>query len=277
VCNRARELVLKNPALNPLNAVIVDEVQDLSAHELRFLSALVSAAPNGLTLFGDGGQRIYAMPFSLKALGIDIRGRSHVLRVNYRTTEQIRMFADRLLETEVDDLDDGKEVRTGTRCLLRGPRPMIKAFTTDKEQSTWIAEKIAALLKERLTPGEVAIFARAGRHLDEIEAALKLLKLPTQRCTKEEAPTNAAITLGTMHRAKGLEFKAVFAVNVSDDIIPNPNALKSADDPKDRDEALNRERQLLYVCVTRARDEACVTWAGTPSRFLKPVLQSVTN
>jgi superfamily I DNA/RNA helicase len=191
-------------------------------------------------------------------------------------TEQIRTFADKLLVSDVDDLDDGKESRAGTRCLLRGPQPTLKAFATEKEQGGWIAEKIAGLLKERLTPGEVAVFARAGRHLDELEAALKALKLPYQRCTKEEAPNSGAITLGTMHRAKGLEFKAVFAINVSDDILPNPNALKSADDPKDQDEALNRERQLLYVCVTRARDEAYVTWFGTPSRFLKPVLNADT-
>src|SRR5436305_3059972 len=111
LCRRARALLLSGAAPRPFDAVIVDEVQDLGPQELLLLAALAGAGPDCLTLVGDGGQRIYGRPISFKALGIDVRGRSHVLRLNYRTTEQIRRFAERILRDSADDLDGGRDDR----------------------------------------------------------------------------------------------------------------------------------------------------------------------
>ena len=74
----------------PYDFAIVDEAQDLSVSQLRFFAVLGGAHPNALFFAGDLGQRIFQQPFSWKSLGVDVRGRSRTLRVNYRTSHQIR-------------------------------------------------------------------------------------------------------------------------------------------------------------------------------------------
>src|SRR5712691_7455726 len=111
LCRQALGLLVTGRMRSPFDAVIVDEMQDLGASELRLLAAIAGKGADRLMLVGDGGQRIYATKYSLKSLGIDVRGRSHVLRLNYRTTEQIRRFADRILGDEADDLEGGRESR----------------------------------------------------------------------------------------------------------------------------------------------------------------------
>ncbi len=87
----------------------MDEAQDISIAQLRFLAALGGSRPNALFFSGDLGQRIFQQPFSWKALGVDVRGRSKTLRVNYRTSHQIREQADRLLGPEITDVDGNRE------------------------------------------------------------------------------------------------------------------------------------------------------------------------
>src|SRR5262249_32679769 len=100
-CRRLCEHLQSGRISSPYDAVIVDEVQDLGPQELRLIATLAGAeedkATDRLTLVGDAGQRIYPGKYSLRSLGIDVRGRSHILRLNYRTTEQIRRFADSVL------------------------------------------------------------------------------------------------------------------------------------------------------------------------------------
>ena len=98
-------LKLKEIVHPPFDFAVVDEAQDVSVPQLRFLAALGAGRPNGLFFAGDLGQRIFQQPFSWKALGVDIRGRSSTLRINYRTSHQIRIQADRLLGPEVSDVD----------------------------------------------------------------------------------------------------------------------------------------------------------------------------
>ena len=117
----------KNP---PFDFAVVDEAQDISVAQLRFLAALGSGRPNALFFAGDLGQRIFQQPFSWKALGVDIRGRSRTLRINYRTSHQIRMQADRLLGPELSDVDGNTEDRSDTVSVFNGPQPMIVALDT---------------------------------------------------------------------------------------------------------------------------------------------------
>src|SRR5204862_5697429 len=116
--------------------VIVDEAQDISVAHLRFLAALGGGRPNALFFAGDLGQRIFQQPFSWKALGVDIRGRSRTLRVNYRTSHQIRLQADRLLGPEVTDVDGNTEDRSDTISVLNGAPPTIQSLQTDDEEPT---------------------------------------------------------------------------------------------------------------------------------------------
>lgn len=267
LCRRAAELIKTGKVRSPFDAVVVDEMQDLRAQELLMLSSL--APHDNLMLVGDGGQRIYAGKVTLKSLGVDVRGRSHVLRLNYRTTEQIRRFADGLLSAEADDLDGGRESRTETRSLLSGPEPRRKGFDSRPAQNDFVAEQIQQLLRQGRTPDEIAVFARQAKLLDQIENRLNKAGIPCYRLSKEDFPHEPAVNLGTMHRAKGLEFKVVFVIDADDETLPSASLLKKKTDEQLRADFVEQEQQLLYVSVTRARDGVFVTWAGEPSRFLK--------
>lgn len=272
-CRRLREHLEAGRVENLFDAVIVDEVQDLGPQELRLISALSSAEAEAkqdrLMLVGDGGQRIYAAKFSLRSLGIDVRGRSHVLRLNYRTTEQIRRFADQLLTGQHDDLDGGMELRRGVRSLFRGPQPVIRGFADKAGQTNFVTAQIKELLSSGRAPDEIAVFVRQAYLLNPIEKTLKAEGIPHFRLSKDEEPASSAVNLGTMHRAKGLEFKIVFVIDASDDQLPLAKALADASDDQLREDVIARERQLLYVSATRARDELYVCYVGEPSRFLK--------
>ncbi len=269
ICEIARIGLETGHVKSLFDAVIVDEVQDLAPSALRLIAELARPTLHNLLLVGDAGQRIYPGGFSLRQLGIDVRGRSHVLRINYRTTEQIRRFADRLMPDAVDDLDSDTYQRK-SHCLLHGPTPRMQGFATQAEEDQFIAERIQSLLNEGLTNSEMAIFARTGKRLESLRACLENLGIASHLLSREEdtEPDNA-IGTGTMHRAKGLEFKVVFAVDCTAGVLPHDKAMFQAEEAEDGEAALARERQLLYVTLTRARDEAFITWTGTPSPFLE--------
>jgi superfamily I DNA/RNA helicase len=266
LCRHARELLLAGQVPNPYDAVIVDESQDLGPQELLLLAALGGAGQDGLTLVGDGGQRIYGKRTSLKSLGIDVRGRSYVLRLNYRTTEQIRRFAERLIRQEADDLEGGHDDRRGVRNLLGGPQPLLRGFPTADAEHAFVVDEITGHIEAGRQPEDIAIFARKRDLLEPLKGRLHAAGLRYRLLT--DRATASGVNLGTMHGAKGLEFKVVFVIDVSDDQMPQPKAYKGLTDPQARDEALRGEMQLLYVSVTRARDEAYLTWVGEKSRFL---------
>ena len=271
ICRIARGAIEDGTAENPFDAVIVDEVQDLQPQELQLLSALATKNPGNLMVLGDAGQRIYPGGFSLKKLGIDIRGRSHILRINYRTTEQIRRFADRLLSGASDDFDEGTEDRR-SQSLLKGPSPTVKQFANQSEQDAFVLAQIQSLQTQGISPREIAVFARSGKHLKPVRHAMQDVGLEINELSdNEDLSETGGINLGTMHRAKGLEFKVVFIVDCNQGVIPHSYTLGKLRDQGDYDAAYERERQLLYVAVTRARDEVFVTSVGKPSEFLKQI------
>ncbi len=139
---------LSNGKHPPFDYAVIDEAQDIGVAQLRFFAALGGNRPNALFFSGDLGQRIFQQPFSWKALGIDIRGRSRTLRVNYRTSHQIRMQADRLLGAQVADVDGNIDDRRDTVSLFNGPPPLIQVHSDEKEEikavSTWMSEHVKA-------------------------------------------------------------------------------------------------------------------------------------
>lgn len=272
LCRRAETVLREGEVASPFDAVIVDEVQDLQAPELRFIRQLAASAPGALMLVGDAGQRIYAGGFSLSALGIETRGRSRILRLNYRTSEEIRSTADRLLGKSLDDLDGGVEDRR-SRSLFRGPQPSLRGFPSAEAEAAHAAISIRSWLDAGLGSEEIAVFARTAKLVERAAEALAAAGIATRRLRDEDGDGGAGIQLGTMHRAKGLEFKAVLALSCSDGVIPNPRTLSSSGDPLDREEAAARERRLLYVVMTRARDQLEVTWVGRPSPLLAEVIE----
>ncbi len=260
ICRRALES-LEGPVFD---GVVVDEVQDLKAQELKLLAAL----GRELMLVGDAGQRIYPGGASLSALGIKTQGRSYTLRINYRTTEQIRRFADRVLGRSVEDLDGELEERKGTRSLLRGPEPEMQRFGSSDGQNQYVMGKLRALKAEKLEWEDIALFVRTNALVERWESALHEAGIPVSVLGKK---MRAGVRLGTMHRAKGLEFKSVLVLDASDRYLPNPSLLSNAD-LAERDDLLGQERRLLYVSLTRARDDVVVTCVGEPSPFLSELL-----
>lgn len=269
LCARAEELILSGAVKSPYSAVIVDEVQDLRPPDLRFIGALCAQYPGNLMVCGDAGQRIYSGGFSLGTLGVDVRGRSAVLRVNYRTTEQIRRTSDRLIGITSDDLDGGKESRDATKSLLRGPAPVFHGYVSRNEETDAAITRIKAWLGEGLQPESIGVFARTAARLNELSEALTRAAISWSHLSDQNDGISTGVHVGTMHRAKGLEFKAVLLLDCSESAVPNRAALRSTDDPQDREAAEARERQLLYVAMTRARDELAVTWCGQPSPFIR--------
>lgn len=262
----ARHLAtLKQP---PFDYVVVDEAQDVSVAQLRFLAALGFGRPNSLFFAGDLGQRIFQQPFSWKALGLDIRGRSRTLRINYRTSHQIRARADRLLGPEVTDVDGNKEERRGTMSVFNGPEPDIRVLDTPdaeiKAVGQWIAERMAEGVKAE----ELGVFVRSPNELDRARAALEAAHVPHKVLDDEVETTPGTASIGTMHLAKGLEFRAVVAMACDDEVIPLQERIESVGDDADLEEVYATERHLLYVACTRARDHLLVTAVAPHSEFL---------
>ena len=139
----------------PYQYVVVDEAQDVSIPQLRFLADLSGGCPNGLFFAGDLGQRIFQQPFSWRELGVDVRGRSQTLRINYRTSHQIRTRTDRLLDPELSDVDGNTEERRGTVSVFNGPNPAIRALEDKKAEIEAVADWIRARVSDGLEHEEI--------------------------------------------------------------------------------------------------------------------------
>jgi len=268
LCVVARQAIESGACKSPYDAVIVDELQDLGVQEIKLLAALAGDGPDRLMLVGDAGQRIYSGGFTLSGLGIDVSGRSHVLRVNYRTTEQIRDLADIIVGDPVDDMDGGEVWRRGTLSILTGEDPVLRGFNTKEQQTAFVVEAITREIEEGRSPEDIAVFARSENRVKVIEGALTDIGVCVFSLKDEHEPAVPCVHLGTMHRAKGLEFKVVFVVDASAEVLPTEKALEGIMDDAVREATLALERQLFYVSLTRARDKVYVTWVGKPTPFL---------
>ena len=253
----------------PFDYAIVDEAQDLGVAEARFLAVATSHQSEGLFFAGDQGQRIFQQPFSWKSLGIDVRGRSQTLRINYRTSHQIRSQADRLLPTSIADVDGNNEDRRGTISVFDGVEPEIRIFDTPDEECDAVATWLRDRHQEGFLPHEIGVFVRSQPQLRRARAALKQASMPfVELSDKVETETGNA-SLSIMHLAKGLEFRAVVVMACDDEVLPLQERIESVADVSDLEEVYNTERHLLYVACTRARDRLLITGTDPASEFLE--------
>ena len=259
---------LKDRRIPPFDFVIVDEAQDIGVAQLRFLSALGGDRPNSLFFAGDLGQRIFQTPFSWKALGVDIRGRSQTLKLNYRTSHQIRMQADRLLGPELADVDGNIEDRRRTVSAFNGEPPSIQLFETEQEESEAIGIWLLEYQDQGVNPSEIGVFVRSAKELDRARAAVRAAGLNLQVLDERNKTGDDCLTISTMHQAKGLEFRAVAVMACDDEVIPSQERIESVSDVSDLEDVYNTERHLLYVACTRARDHLIVTGVNPSSEFL---------
>ena len=256
-------------AAAPFDFTVVDEAQDISIAQVRFLAAIGAGRPNGLFFAGDLGQRIFQQPFSWKAAGVDVRGRSTSLKINYRTSHQIRSQADRLLEPQIADVDGNLEERKGTISLFNGPKPDIKVYRSTDEEILGVRDWLANLMKAGVQPHEVALFVRSAAQLDRPEAAATQAGLKFRLLDEYVEITPGSLSVSTMHLAKGLEFRAVGVMACDDEVIPLQERIETVTDEADLEDVYNTERHLLYVACTRARDHLLVTSTEPASEFLE--------
>ena len=251
--------------------VVVDEGQDLSMSAFRLLRAIAGAEhPNDMFIVGDAHQRIYKNKAVLSKCGINVRGRSSYLKINYRTTEEIRRYAFSLLKgISFDDLDE--EYDDGRKCLslTHGGIPIVKNFKNAAEELEFVIAQLGDLEKQGSNLKNICIVARTHRLLDDYIAQLNQAGIRTYeiKTNKVDDRSFEGLRVATMHRVKGLEFQHVFIVAVNKKIIPLASAINHTDQISEA-ESLTAEKCLLYVALTRAQKSANICSYGTPSEFL---------
>ncbi|MFN0020330.1 MAG: UvrD-helicase domain-containing protein [Pirellulaceae bacterium] len=252
----------------PFDFAVIDEAQDVGIPQMRFLAALGGGRPNALFFAGDLGQRIFQQPYSWKSLGVDIRGRSRTLRVNYRTSHQIRRQADRLLGPSVIDVDGNAEDRSDTVSVFNGPPPAIRLHKSEDEELETVGSWLGEQGKAGVLPHEIGLFVRSAAELDRPKTAVHRAGLSFQVLDESGDGNIGFISISTMHLAKGLEFRAVAVMACDDEIIPLQERIETVGDDADLQEVYDTERQLLYVACTRARDNLLITGVEPASEFL---------
>ncbi len=241
----------------PFDHIVVDEAQDLGPAELTLLAAIAPAGEDALFFAGDIGQRIFQHPFSWKALGIEVRGRSSTLKVCYRTSRQIRTVADRLLPGALRDPDGNEEERTATISVFDGPVPEIALLDGAEKEIAKVADYLRDAIGEGISPNEIGLFVRSPEVIGRARSAAEAAMLGDQ------------VAVSVMHLAKGLEFRAVAVMACDQDVLPLESRITEAADEGELDDIYETERQLLYVACTRARDRLLVTGVTPGSEFLK--------
>lgn len=244
---KEQEAGKKMPAYS---AVVVDETQDLGPQALKLLRAIMPAGNNDLFLVGDGHQRIYARNrAAMSKCGIDIRGRSRKLYLNYRTTDEIRKQAVALLEgCEIDNLDDGHDETKRYKSLSHGPSPLMVTLkgieqATDKAlelSRNWLSQTdelgstsiCVITYSNDVRDASAKVFAKSGLKTAVIDENHNL------------SNTTEIVYFSTMHRAKGLEFDQVIVISPSEYL----------GDPLETDS----KRKLIYVALTRAKKDAAL-------------------
>jgi superfamily I DNA/RNA helicase len=247
----------------------VDEAQDLSVPQLRFLAAVRGTARDGILFAGDTAQRIFREPFSWSSLGMEIRGRSRVLRVNYRTSQEIRVTIDRLLDDEIVDPEGLSERRDTTISLFRGPSPEVRLLRDMDEEIDVVSAWIRSKLEQGCPAEHIAVFVRSDRELDRAHQVLRMAGEVEFREQSGAKGGHAGVTVASMHEAKGLEFKVVAVMGCDDDVIPSLERIEQIGDEADLEEVYVTERNLLYVACSRAREALLITGVKPGSEFLE--------
>ena len=254
------------------SSVIVDEGQDLSMNAFKLIRALAGEEhSNDIFIVGDSHQRIYKNKPVLSKGGINIRGRSSYLKINYRTTEEIRKYAFGLLKgISFDDLDEGYDDGKVCQSLTHGDIPRVEIFKSAAEEIEFILKELNHLVDDGTSLKNICIVARTHHLLDDYIAQLNRAGIKNYEIKRNKLDDRNldGVRVATMHRVKGLEFQHVFVVAVNKRIIPLATAIDFAD-PIAVAEAITAEKCLLYVALTRAQKTAYITCYGTPSEFLQ--------
>ena len=263
---------IRNDASVQYQAVIVDECQDLRAPALRMLRALAGAQrKNDMYLSGDSRQRIYGGRASLSQCGIQINNRSRVLKLNYRTTDEIYSFAMQLQrDYQYDDLDGKSMSKDKSTCIFHGPAPFIRHYDNPEEEAQEMIRDIRALIATPVLPSDICVMARSIALLRDIRDrlernGLRVLTVDNEHPDDKSIP---GVRIMTMHRGKGMEFSYVYLPCLRDDVIPSRRDIEKAEDEEMLNEIMLSEANLLSVAITRAKHQVWLSYSGRPSSLI---------
>ena len=269
--NECAQLLTTGPEVRLYASVIVDEGQDFGPSAYRLLRAIAGSEHiNDLFIVGDAHQRIYKNKVILSRCGINVKGRSGKLRMNYRTTEEIRHSAMNVLEgLSFDDLDDGIDDGKGYISLSHGDQPTVSVFATQDQEAEELIKRIQEQIAAGIDPREICVVARTNPLIDDYKKYLTEAGIDSFEIKRRQADDRSrmGVRLATMHRVKGLEFTTVFIVAANKNYIPLKSAVNRTD-PAEREAAMASERCLLYVAMTRAKKKVMLSAYGAVSDFV---------
>lgn len=257
----------------PYKTVLVDEAQDFGIQAFKLIRQIAGEEhKNDIFIVGDSHQRIYRNKVVLSKCGINVRGRSSKLKINYRTTEETRKWAFNLLDgIEFDDLDNGVDSNSEYKSLIHGPTPQINNFVGINDEIEYIVKKISELKEQGIDTKDICLVSRTDRQIEIYSELLKQYDIETCRLKRKELDNRKkdGIRLATMHRVKGLEFDYVFLAGINKDIVPLKNIFNDITDKTVIKERITSEKSLLYVAATRAKKAVFVSSYGEISKLIK--------
>jgi superfamily I DNA/RNA helicase len=267
----------------PYSAVIVDEAQDMGEQAFRLIRAIVPPTAagdrNSIFIVGDAHQRIYSRKASMSACGINVRGRSHKLKLNYRTTHEIRVWAVSILEgVSVDDLDEGTDNLRGYVSIFHGPTPELVPCKSEAEELKGLAAWIKSQPANKINISDIGVLCSKRDDVERVRDALKSAGIESVLLQAGHADDRSlsGVRITTMHRAKGLEFSAVAIPFLSEGGFPPAGALRAAVDAADKADIIDQHRSLLHVAATRAKRSLRVSWSGKPTTLIPALKVSAT-
>ncbi|MFX4271937.1 UvrD-helicase domain-containing protein [Propionibacteriaceae bacterium Y1685] len=263
---------LRRTSTTLIDHLLVDEGQDLSAVQWQFLRAVTARGKNDMFIAEDAHQRIYGRRVVLGHYDINVRGRrSATLRLNYRTTrENLRFGLDILGQESFVGLADDPETTSGYRSARSGPTPQMMPVDSLGEELNNAADLIRKWTTDAeadgLPPESIAVLVRGTQQRDRVVNGLAERGVEVRAVDRDVVQAGAPVVM-TMHRAKGTEFSRVLLFGVNDRSVPISMGEYTWSD-EDKHDALLRERSLVYVAATRARDELVCSWSGAASPLL---------
>ncbi len=271
ILRECRRLLERGGATLPYRAVVIDEAQDMKPEVFRLVRAMLPPQPGDIFITGDPHQRIYGRPVVLGQCGIEVRGRSRNLRVNYRTTEETRRWAIELLRGErFDDLDGGDEGHDGYRSLMHGEAPVYRHCESFREEVEFIRDVLQHLRQEQGHYKNVCMVLRTNKMMERYIGALEMVDVEMHPLGRDgiDDRERDGLRVATMHRVKGLEFEYMIIAGMNAQSMPLKWAVEGASDETSRGQVERMERSLLYVAATRAKRQVYITGSGKESPIL---------
>ena len=275
--NRLAAIIRRTPE-NRYKSILVDECQDLRAPALRMLRALAgNQRKNDMYLSGDSRQRIYGGRVSLSQCGIAVNNRSRVLKLNYRTTDEIYSFAMQLQrDYQYDDMDGAAVSKDQSTCIFHGPAPFIRQFDSAEAEEREMIRDIRGLISHAVPPSDICIMVRSNNLLYGIRKRLEMNGLQVLTVTRQQPDekNRPGVRIMTMHRGKGMEFSYVYLPCLREDVIPGKHDLDKARENETLGELMLSEANLLSVAITRAKYQVWLSYTCRPSALIRRYIVS---